>query len=151
MSSEDNNLILVVDDSQDDYKFISRAFKKTNCTNPIKHLLNGDEAIDYLFYNNQFKSPSQNPRPGLILLDLNMPGTDGLTVLQKIKSDPELKKIPIVILTTSDDPKDINSCYQAGANSYLVKPATFNGFIKSMESLKGFWFEISFLPSEGEN
>jgi len=104
---------------------------------------NGEEALDYLYQRGQF---ADAPRPAMMLLDLNMPGINGYTVLEKMKSDASLRSIPVVVLTTSDDPRDIEKCYDIGANSYVHKPVDLPGFIEAIARLKDYWFEISLLP-----
>lgn len=132
--------ILIVEDSDDDFEATKRAFSKTNLRNPIQHALSGEEALSYL------KSSSQ--KPGIILLDLNMPGMDGRMTLEHIKKNEKWKKIPVVILTTSDDERDVKACYELGANTYVQKPVDFDGLISAIKQLKEYWFEIALLPKE---
>jgi len=108
----------------------------------------GDDALDYLHRRGEYTDPDAAPRPGVILLDLNMPGTDGRDVLLEIKSEMTLKSIPVIVLTTSTDERDIQDCYQAGANSYIQKPVDLAGFVESIQRLKDYWFEIVILPRE---
>lgn len=135
--------ILIVEDSIDDFEAAKRAFGKANLNNPIKHAMSGEEALTYL--------RSESVHPGIILLDLNMPGLDGRKTLEIIKRTPELKKIPVVVLTTSDDERDIRACYEMGANTYIQKPVDFDGLITALKRLKEYWFEIALLPKEGEH
>ncbi len=130
--------ILIVDDNDDDFEATKRAFSKTNLGNPIAHAMSGDEALRYL--------RGAGTRPGIILLDLNMPGLDGRQTLEAIKRSVELRKIPVVILTTSDDERDVKSCYDLGANTYIQKPVDFDGLIAAIQRLKEYWFEIAILP-----
>ncbi len=132
--------ILIVEDSDDDYEATKRAFSKTNLKNPIEHALSGEEALKYL--------ESSNKKPGIILLDLNMPGMDGRMTLEHIKKTEKWKKIPVVILTTSDDERDVKACYELGANTYVQKPVDFDGLISAIKQLKEYWFEIALLPKE---
>lgn len=138
--------LLIVEDSDEDYFITTRAFKKSGLANPIYRCENGDKALDYLFRQRQYADPATSPRPGVILLDLNLPGTDGREVIQIIKQDTELKKIPIIVLTTSDDERDIRTCYKQGVNSYVRKPVDLERFIEAIQRLKDFWFEIVILP-----
>ena len=133
--------ILIVEDNEDDYEATKRAFKKTNVINPIERVSSGQGALDFL--NDRTK-----PTPGIILLDLNMPGLDGLMTLKSIKQNQNLKTIPVVILTTSDDERDIQDCYRLGANTYIQKPVNFDGLIEAIKKLKEYWFEIALLPKE---
>lgn len=143
-----NTTILVVEDSPEDYEAIERAFRIAGLMNPIHHCTDGDSALDYLYRRGQFDSFRADPLPGFILLDLNLPGTDGHEVIQELKSDPKMRKIPIIVLTTSGDERDIDACYEAGANSFVKKPVSFYGFIEAVTRLKEFWFEIAILPKE---
>lgn len=145
---ENHHLILLVEDSDEDYETTLRAFKKSAMGNPVQRCTNGEEAMDYLFRKGGFADPQKSPRPELILLDLNLPGTDGRDVLQEIKKDGELRRIPVIVLTTSEDERDVEKCYQYGANSYIHKPVNFEGFLTAIQRLKGFWFEVAILPRE---
>jgi CheY-like chemotaxis protein len=138
--------ILLVEDSPEDYEATVRAFKRSGLQNPIFRCEDGDNALDFLYRRGRYSDPEQAPRPGVILLDLNLPGTDGREVLTEIKQDDELKQIPVIVLTTSNDARDVDSCYQAGANSYIQKPVDMEGFIQAIERLKGYWFEVVVLP-----
>lgn len=148
MSKREQQLILLVEDSNEDYETAIRAFKKSHLLNPVHRCVDGDQALDYLYKKGKYKEDPNWKRPGIILLDLNLPGTDGREVLEEIKKTLELKKIPIVVLTTSHDERDIERCYEAGANSYIVKPVTMEGMVKAVERLKEFWFEIAVLPKD---
>lgn len=138
-ASHKSQPILIVEDSEDDFYATVRAFTKANLLNPIKRAASGQEAILYLKDKNSVK-------PGLILMDLNMPGLDGRMTLEIIKQDPELKKIPVVVLTTSDDERDVQECYNLGANTYISKPVDLDGLIIAIKELKEYWFEIALLP-----
>jgi CheY-like chemotaxis protein len=138
--------ILIVEDSDDDYLATVRAFKKANLVNPVRRCTNGDQAMDYLLRRGEFSGNGKAPRPSIILLDLNLPGTDGREVLGMIKADPDLQKIPVIVLTTSNAEQDIEQCYAAGANSYVQKPVDLVGFIQSVARLTDFWFNVSILP-----
>ena len=143
MNGSKQGTLLVVEDNDDDFLFTERAFKKSRFANPLVRTRNGEEALDYLYQRGQF---ADAPRPAMMLLDLNMPGINGYTVLEKMKSDASLRSIPVVVLTTSDDPRDIEKCYDIGANSYVHKPVDLPGFIEAIARLKDYWFEISLLP-----
>ncbi len=138
--------ILIVEDSPEDYETTLRAFKKSGLANPVFRCEDGDEALDYLFRRGEYRDMEKSPRPGIILLDLNLPGTDGREVLREIKKDGTLKNIPVIILTTSTNEQDIEGCYDAGASSYLSKPVDLNGFMESIQRLTNYWFEIVILP-----
>jgi two-component system, response regulator len=135
--------ILLVEDSPEDYESMLRAFRKAGLANPIVRCSTGDEALDFLHRRGTF---ADAPAPGIILLDLNLPGTDGREVLQDIKRTDALRQIPVVVLTTSNDSRDVTECYRAGANSYIQKPVDVDGFLRAMQSLRDYWFEVVILP-----
>lgn len=138
--------ILLVEDSPEDFEATVRAFKRSGLNNPIFRCEDGENALDFLHRRGPYADPERSPRPGVILLDLNLPGTDGREVLTEIKQDDQLKKIPVIVLTTSNDARDVESCYQAGANSYIQKPVDTEGFVRAIERLNGYWFEVVVLP-----
>jgi CheY-like chemotaxis protein len=142
--------ILLVEDSPEDFEATRRAFRKSGLKNPLVRCEDGDQALDYLYRRGEYADPASSPRPGVILLDLNLPGTDGRQVLNEIKRDERLHDIPVVVLTTSADERDISACYRAGANSYIQKPVDIDGFMKAIERLNGYWFEVVILPKGGE-
>jgi CheY-like chemotaxis protein len=144
---ENAQTILIVDDSDDDYDATARALQKDkNLSNPLRRCENGRDALDYLRREGRFAPPVDAPRPGIILLDLNMPGVDGRRVLSEIKSDGELRSIPVIVMTNSNDQRDIDACYEIGANTYIQKPLDWPGFFKAMHRLKEYWFQIAVLP-----
>ena len=136
--------ILIVDDNEDDYEAIIRAFKKVGLNNPVSLCKTGKESIEFL------KSVGKIERPALILLDLNMPGMDGREVLRLIKEDSELRRIPVIIWTTSSNDKDIEACYQTGANAYMQKPVNFDNLLELIKRLREYWFETVLLPTGNE-
>ncbi len=144
--SEETSNILIVEDSPEDFEATVRVLRRSGLKNPIFQCIDGDDALDYLYRRGRYADPEVSPRPGIILLDLNMPGTDGREVLEEIKMDPRLRRIPVVVLTTSGDERDINMSYDRGANSYLQKPVDLEGFVRAITMLKGYWFEITVLP-----
>ncbi len=138
--------ILLVEDSPEDFEATFRALRRAGLANPIARCEDGDDALDYLYRRGRHADPATSPRPGLILLDLNLPGTDGREVLAEIKADADLRAIPVVILTTSTDERDVERCYSSGANSYIKKPVDLEGFMRAIQRLKEFWFEIVIVP-----
>jgi CheY-like chemotaxis protein len=132
--------ILIVEDSPEDYEATRRAFRKCGLKNPIHHSSDGEGALDFLFRRGEFSDPKKAPRPALILLDLNLPGTDGHEVLAVVKQDEALRMIPVIVLTTSSKESDIEECYNAGVNSYMVKPVNRGGFMDAIQRLTDFWF-----------
>ncbi len=152
MKLSERQVILIVEDSDDDYESTVRALKRSgNLKNRIKRCESGDIALNYLYGDGKYQDRQEYPLPSVILLDLNMPGTDGRMVLRKIKNDDALKDIPVVVLTTSDDAKDIDACYKDGANTYIHKPVDLDGFFKAIKQLKEYWFEIAILPKKSNN
>ena len=146
MTKKPNQLILLVEDSPEDYEATVRSLTRSGLANPIFRCETGESALDYIFQRGEFASPKKAPRPGLILLDLDLPGIDGREVLAQIKNHAELKTIPVVVFTISNDEHEVEKCYQAGANGYVKKPVDLDGFIKAINRLTNYWFEIVVLP-----
>lgn len=148
----DSNLktLLVVEDSDEDYEMLGWAFKKMAVETRVFRCTTGDDALDFLYQSGKYADPAIAPCPTLILLDLNLPGTDGREVLAQIKQDKNLKLIPVVILTTSSNPKDIEGCYNIGANSYVIKPVDYQKFLNEIEQFYRYWFEVTALPTQPE-
>lgn len=140
--------ILLVEDSPEDYETAVRGLRKAGFLNQVYHCEDGEEALDFLYRRGNYAEPGKARRPGVIILDLNLPGTDGREVLAKIKRDPKLRTIPVIVLTTSRDERDIRTCYDAGANSYIHKPVRLPEFMRAIERLKTYWFEVVILPKE---
>jgi CheY-like chemotaxis protein len=138
--------ILMADDDPDDRLLTADALKEARLINDIRFVENGEELLDYLRRTGKFAAPADAPRPGLILLDLNMPRKDGRTVLKELKQDTDLRTIPIVVLTTSKDDEDVYRSYDLGVNSYIVKPVTFEALVDILQTLEKYWFEIVELP-----
>lgn len=138
--------ILLVEDNQDDYEATVRSLKKNHFMNPVKWCQNGQEALDYLLKEGAYLDDPEVRRPDLILLDLNMPGVDGRQVLQRIKNIENLRSIPVVVLTTSKDVRDIESCYEIGASTYIQKPVSFQGLTEAIKTMKEYWFGVAILP-----
>ena len=140
--------ILVVEDSPEDYETTLRAFRRAGLRNRMLRCETGDEALDFLHRRGRYADPLMSPRPAIILLDLNLPGTDGRDVLVEIKRAEPLAPIPVVVLTTSSDTRDVQACYAAGANSYVQKPVDLDGFMEAMRLLSEYWFDVVILPRE---
>lgn len=138
--------ILIIEDSPEDYEACVAALTEdSNIANPIVWCETGDEALDYLRKQGKF-SGADHDLPGVILLDLNLPGLDGRDVLAMLKNDPVTRRLPIVVMTSSNDQADIDRCYDAGANSYVVKPVNLDGFLAAIARLRDYWFQIVVLP-----
>jgi len=145
-------VILIVEDSDDDYETTIRAFKTSgNLGNPIYRCEDGEEALDYLFQRGEYSQPNRAPKPGIILLDLNLPAIEGQEVLKEIKSHEALREIPVVVLTTSDDEKDIERCYSLGASTYIQKPVDLVRFFYAIQRLNEYWFDIALLPKDEQH
>ena len=138
--------ILMADDDADDRRLTQEALEEGRLINEVKFVDDGEQLMDYLRRQGRFAPPVEAPRPGLILLDLNMPRKDGRTVLKEIKSDPDLRQIPVVVLTTSKADEDVYKSYDLGVNSYIVKPVTFEALVDILQTLEKYWFEIVELP-----
>jgi len=132
-------VILLVEDSGDDAVIVRRAFEKLGVLNRIELVTDGDEAISYLAGAGVYADRERYPMPGLVLLDLKMPRRDGFEVLEWIRFQPELSRLPVVVLTTSDEIKDMSRAYAAGANSFLVKPMEFENYVGLLQTVKKFW------------
>ncbi len=131
--------ILLVEDSADDAILTIRALKKSGLTNKIHHVKDGAEALDFIYCTSAFASRDSATMPRIILLDLKMPKVSGMEVLEKIKSDPALKRIPVIILTSSKEDPDIKEAYQRGANSYIVKPVESDNFFTALKEVGFYW------------
>ena len=139
--------ILMADDDADDRQMTLEAFGESRLANDLRFVEDGAELMDYLFHRNRYADPKNAPRPGLILLDLNMPKMDGREALQAIKSDPELKTIRVVVMTTSKADEDILRTYDLGAESYVTKPVTFQALVDVIATMGRYWLEIVELPT----
>lgn len=149
MNKEKESLvILIAEDDPEDCMLIKDAFKEGLLVNGLRFVEDGEELMDYLRHKGKYRNPSSSPKPGIILLDLNMPKKDGREALKEIKSDPDLRSIPVVILTTSKEEEDILRSYNLGANSYITKPVTFAGLVDAIKALGKYWFEIVELPKK---
>ena len=131
--------VLLVEDNPIDARATMKAAKKLKIQNTIDHVEDGASALEYL-------RSSDDKRPDLVLLDLNLPGIDGLDVLAEMKSDPELRRIPVVVLTTSSSEADVHRAYDLGVNSYVTKPVGLDGWLEVVQCIDGFWFSLVQLP-----
>ena len=138
--------ILLADDDADDRMLAQEALAESRLVNDLRVVEDGEQLMDYLHRRGEYADPETSPRPGLILLDLNMPRKDGREALAEIKSVPLLRQIPIVVLTTSKAEEDIYRTYDLGVNSFVTKPVTFEGLVSVMKVLGRYWFEIVELP-----
>ncbi len=139
----DNVEILFVEDSLDDATLTIRALTKSGFTNKLHHVVDGAEALDFMYCRGKYEFRKKENFPRLILLDLKMPKVSGIQVLEKLKSDPGLSSIPIVMLTSSNEGPDIERCYALGANSYIVKPVDSDSFFKAIKEIGMYWMVLS--------
>jgi len=140
--------ILMADDDEDDRMMTREALEEAKLANDIRFVVDGEELLDYLYRRGDYADPEKAPRPGLILLDLNMPRKDGREALREIKADPDLRQIPIVVLTTSKVEEDIYRSYDLGVNSFITKPVSFEGLVFVITTLAQYWFQIVQLPPQ---
>ena len=139
--------ILFIEDSDEDFTALARTISRAKIFNPVYRCEDGEEALDFLYQEGEYADKSLAPRPGLIILDLNLPGIDGQEVLATIKQERELQKIPIVIFSTSSNPKDIDACYSKGVSGYIVKPMNTERLNKLVQTFLAYWFQIVELPN----
>ena len=140
-------VILLAEDDADDRLLVREALTEGRVVNELRCVEDGEELLDYLHRRGRYADPEESPRPGLVLLDLNMPRKDGREALREIKADPDLKRIPVVVMTTSKAEEDIFRSYDLGANSYITKPVTFERLVELMKVLGRYWIEFVELPS----
>ncbi len=141
--------ILIVEDSDEDFAAMMWVWQKEAIPWPVLRSKNGEQALDRLYRRGEFVGLTAEDEPSLVLLDLNMPRVDGRTVLATMKQDAHLRRIPVVILTTSHNPKDVEECYQIGANSYMVKPIQLARLREDLRQLVTYWMDVVQLPLSG--
>lgn len=149
MTEKKSLVILMADDDDDDFLLTQKALDQCKLLNRLERVKDGEELLSYLRGEGDYSSNTATDRPGIILLDLNMPRKDGREALKEIKSDPKLRDIPIVVFTTSKAEEDIYRSYQLGVNSFITKPVTFENLIHVVQTLGRYWFEIVELPPNG--
>ncbi len=139
--------ILMADDDDEDRELTQEALRDSRLANEMRFAVDGQDLLDYLRRDGEYADPAVDaPRPGIILLDLNMPKKDGREALAEIKADESLRQIPVVVLTTSKDEEDVLRTYDLGVNSFITKPVTFAGLVEVMTTWSRYWFEIVDLP-----
>ncbi|MFZ6029679.1 MAG: response regulator [Chloroflexota bacterium] len=142
--------ILLVEDNRMDVELTLDAFREARLINRVYVASNGQKALNYIFGKDEYADRESYPLPNLILLDLKLPGIDGFEVLRQIKNTPLLKRIPVVVLTSSKEEGDRALSYDSGANSYLVKPVSFEGFLEVVRQIEGYWLSLNVAPPENE-
>ena len=140
--------ILLVEDNEDHIELTLRALKNNNLINDIHVVKDGKEALDFAYHRGKYEDTQKYPRPGLILLDIHLPKLNGFEVLETLKKDPDVKSIPIIMLTTSSRDEEIAKSYAGGANSYVTKPVDFEEFVKKIKDMKLYWTIVNSLPKE---
>ena len=142
--------ILLVEDNRMDVELTLDAFQEARLLNTIHVSPNGQDALDYLFGRGKYTDRLTYPMPSLVLLDLKLPGVDGFEVLRQVKSAPILRRLPVIILTSSKEEGDRALTYDIGANSYIVKPVSFNGFLDVIRQIEGYWISLNVAPPDGD-
>ena len=152
MSSRNNRTknatILLVEDDPGDQELTRRALEEDVVRTDLRIVNDGKEALDYLHREGAFTDPEDSPRPDLILLDLNMPRVDGRQVLEQVRQNPDISRIPVIALTTSDEEEDVLRSYDLGCKSFIKKPVEIDTFIETIRELQHYWFELVTLPAD---
>ena len=143
-------VILLAEDDRGDQELTRRALEEGKIRNDLRVVEDGEEALAYLYRRGKYKDPATSPRPDLLLLDLNLPRIDGRQVLEKIRSDSKLRRMAVVVLTTSRQEEDILRSYELGCNSFITKPVGMEQFIRVIHALEEYWFQIVVLPPKME-
>jgi CheY-like chemotaxis protein len=146
MSLKRDHLILMAEDDADDRLLVRDAFTECGTSGKVRFVADGEELVDYLLHRGKYTKLSESPRPDLILLDLNMPRKDGREALKEIRAHSELRRVPVVVFTTSRADTDIARVYELGANSFITKPAGFDALVATVNQLMGYWFGTVELP-----
>lgn len=147
MTSTKNHLILMAEDDADDRLLVQDAFAECGNGDSVRFVGDGEELVDYLLRRGKYEKAEESPRPDLILLDLNMPRKDGREALKEIRAHADLRRVPVVVFTTSRADTDIEKVYELGANSFITKPAAFDVLVATMSNITGYWFSVVELPA----
>ena len=139
--------LLIAEDSDEDFEILELLMRQMHVKNPIHRCTNGDKVLDFVYKDGEDDGQSQGQRPSVILLDLNLPGTDGREVLEQLKQDQSFREIPIVVFTTSSNPRDIEFCYQHGANGYLIKPVDSDQLERTVQAFVDYWLQVNIPPA----
>lgn len=150
MNKAKSATILLVEDDRGDQELTRRALDEGKIRNDLRIVEDGEEALAYLFRRGKYKDPATSPKPDLLLLDLNLPRVDGREVLEQIRADSKLRRMAVVVLTTSRQEEDILRSYELGCNSFITKPVDVNQFIQVIQALERYWFQIVVLPPKTE-
>jgi CheY-like chemotaxis protein len=147
MTTKQFDPLLIAEDSDEDFEVLQLLMQQMAVQNPIYRCTNGDKVLDFLYQDGDYHNAEVAPRPSVILLDLNLPGTDGRDVLEQLKQDQKFKQIPIIVFTTSSNPKDVEFCYQKGANGYLIKPVDSDALEKTVQAFVDYWLDANIPPN----
>lgn len=151
MTAQSCNPLLIAEDSDEDFEVLELLMRQMKVRNPIHRCTNGDKVLDFVYQDGDYGERADLSRPSVILLDLNLPGTDGREVLEQLKQDQSLREIPIVVFTTSSNPRDIEFCYQNGANGYLIKPVDSDALERTVQAFVDYWLQANIPPMNGSN
>ncbi len=146
----DPAIVLLVEDDPGDQKLVRLAFEKSRGRTELHIVSSGEEAVDYLLRRARYQDPVTSPRPHLILLDLNMPKMDGRQFITRVRANPDIRHLVIVVFTTGGQEQEVLSAYSLGANSYIPKPLTFDGFVRIVHAIEDYWFRVTYLPPRDE-
>jgi CheY-like chemotaxis protein len=138
--------LLIVEDSEEDFQAFVLGLRRAGFSNPVHRCSDGDEALDFLHNRGSYALPGAAPRPGVVILDLNLPGTDGRAVLSEMKDREELRTIPVIVFTTSNESRDVDACYRSGANAYVQKPMELRAFMDAVSVVGQHWCKLATLP-----
>ena len=141
------NVILLADDDADDRELTREALAESRLSNQLHEVTDGEALMNYLLHRGDYADVHRSPRPGLILLDLSMPKKNGREVLAEIKADPQLRQIPVIVMTTSSAEDDVCGSYDLGASSYITKPVSFSRLVEMMRAIERYWFDVVELPA----
>lgn len=147
MNANPTNLILMAEDDADDRLLIQEALTESNLPVELRVVPDGQELMDYLLRRDKYAAPNAAPRPGLVLMDLNMPRKDGRETLREIRSHPDLRRLPVIVFTTSKAETDVELLYELGANSFVAKPVAFDSLVNVIGTMARYWFGIVQLPA----
>jgi CheY-like chemotaxis protein len=140
--------MLIVEDSEEDFQAFLLGLRRAGFDVPVHRCTDGDEALDYLHHRGTYAGPGAPPRPGVVILDLNLPGTDGRAVLSELKKQEKFRTIPVVIFTTSNESRDVDACYRSGANAYVQKPMELRAFMEAVSIVGQHWCRLATLPDD---
>lgn len=146
MNNTNQQPLLIIEDSDEDFAALTRMINQAKISNPVYRCEDGEEALEFLYRQGEYEDETLSPRPSLIVLDLNLPGTDGREILAELKQNQDLKTIPVVIFSTSSNPRDVDACYRYGISGYLVKPMNTERLNQLVKTFLDYWFKTVELP-----